>query len=152
MNCLNERERHRWDIWLSLKGQNCYLCFPETHFSVISHFSEIRGMGEEHRGKRQERLTTLFSELQFLMGCLSSHLEYLYFRDFPGSPVVKTWHYQCRGRRLDPWYGDQGSTCHTERPKFLNFSIKCGDFRFSMCSCRVWLYHILFLVYIFIYI
>ena len=66
------------------------MCFPEICFSVISHISEIRGMGEEHRGKRQESSPlSLFSELQFLMGCHPSHLEYLDFRDFPGSPVVE---------------------------------------------------------------
>ena len=26
-------------------------------------------------------------------------------RDFPGSPVVKTLHFHCRGHRFDPWLG-----------------------------------------------
>ena len=26
--------------------------------------------------------------------------------DFPGSPVVKTQHFQCRGCRFDPWSGN----------------------------------------------
>ena len=28
------------------------------------------------------------------------------FRDFPGSPVVKTLYFQCREHRLDPWLGN----------------------------------------------
>ena len=27
-------------------------------------------------------------------------------RDFPGSPVVKTPCFHCRGRRFDPWVGN----------------------------------------------
>ena len=27
-------------------------------------------------------------------------------RDFPGSPVVKTLHFHCRGRRFNPWSGN----------------------------------------------
>ena len=28
------------------------------------------------------------------------------FRDFPGGPVAKTLHSQCRGPRFDPWSGN----------------------------------------------
>ena len=27
-------------------------------------------------------------------------------KDFPGNPVVKTPHFQCRGPRFSPWLGD----------------------------------------------
>ena len=27
-------------------------------------------------------------------------------RDFPGGPVVKTLHFQCRGHGFDPWSGN----------------------------------------------
>ena len=30
-----------------------------------------------------------------------------WYRDFPGGPVGKTPHYQCRGPCLDPWSGNQ---------------------------------------------
>ena len=32
--------------------------------------------------------------------------------EFPGSPVVKTLHFQCRGHRFDPWSGNNDPTCH----------------------------------------
>ena len=27
------------------------------------------------------------------------------WRNFPGGPIVKTLHFQCRGHRFDPWSG-----------------------------------------------
>jgi len=38
-------------------------------------------------------------------------------QDFPGSPVVKTQHFHCKGYRLDPWLGNWNNTCHSVRPK-----------------------------------
>ena len=38
-------------------------------------------------------------------------------RDLPGSPVVKTPHFPCRGCRFDPYLGNEDPTCHTARPK-----------------------------------
>ena len=32
-------------------------------------------------------------------------------RDLPGGPVVKTLRFHCRGRRFDPWSGNQDPTC-----------------------------------------
>ena len=41
--------------------------------------------------------------------------------DFPGSIVVKTLHFQCRGHRFDPRSGNQDPACHMVQPKpFLN--------------------------------
>ena len=33
--------------------------------------------------------------------------------NFPGGPVAKTPHLQCRGCGFDPWSGKQDPTCHT---------------------------------------
>ena len=33
-------------------------------------------------------------------------------RDFPGGPVVKTAHFQCRRCRFDPWSGNEDPTYH----------------------------------------
>ena len=42
--------------------------------------------------------------------------------DFPGSIVVKTLHFQCRGHRFDPRSGHQDPACHMVWPKtFLNY-------------------------------
>ena len=38
-------------------------------------------------------------------------------RDFPGGPVVKTPHCQCRGCRFNPWSGVYDPTCHAAQPK-----------------------------------
>ena len=32
-------------------------------------------------------------------------------RNLPGSPVVKTSHFPCRGHRFDPWSGNKDPTC-----------------------------------------
>ena len=37
--------------------------------------------------------------------------------DFPGGPVVKTPHFQCKGHRFDPWSGNQDPTCRVVWPK-----------------------------------
>ena len=44
-------------------------------------------------------------------------MKMIVIRDFPGSPGVKTSHFHCRGHRLDPWSGNQDSTCHAAWPK-----------------------------------
>ena len=28
------------------------------------------------------------------------------YQDFPGDPMVKTLHFQCKGHRFDPWSGN----------------------------------------------
>ena len=43
----------------------------------------------------------------------SSSTSGLQDRDFPGSPVVKTLHFQCRVCRFDPWSGKQDTTYGT---------------------------------------
>ena len=35
--------------------------------------------------------------------------------DFPGSSVVKTPHFQCRGHRFNPWLGNKDLICHAAR-------------------------------------
>ena len=42
-------------------------------------------------------------------------LENLHFRDFPGSPGVKTLQFQCREHRFDPWLGNFPA-CHAVQP------------------------------------
>ena len=37
--------------------------------------------------------------------------------DFPGSPVVGTPCFHCRGQGFDPWSGNSDPTCHTAWPK-----------------------------------
>ena len=42
--------------------------------------------------------------------------------DFPGGPVVKTSHFQCKEHKFDPWLGNWGPTCHRAWPNiFLNY-------------------------------
>ena len=48
-------------------------------------------------------------------------------RDFPGGPVAKTPHSQCRGRGFDPWSGNwiphataKDPTCCNEDPVYHN--------------------------------
>ena len=36
---------------------------------------------------------------------------------FPGGPVVKTLHFQCRGHEFDPWLGNWDPTCRAAQPK-----------------------------------
>ena len=36
--------------------------------------------------------------------------------DFPGGPVVKTPHFQCRGHGFSPWWGNWDPTCHVVDP------------------------------------
>ena len=38
-------------------------------------------------------------------------------QDFPGDPVVKTLHSQCRGQGFDPWPGDQDPICQLIKKK-----------------------------------
>ena len=39
-------------------------------------------------------------------------------KDFPGTPVVKTHLFHCRGEgRFDPWSRNHNPTCHTVQPK-----------------------------------
>ena len=38
-------------------------------------------------------------------------------RDFAASLVVETPHFDCRGRRFNPWSGSQDPTCHQVRSK-----------------------------------
>ena len=38
-------------------------------------------------------------------------------RDFPGSPVVKTLSFHCRGHGFDPWSGNQDPTSCVVKPK-----------------------------------
>ena len=37
----------------------------------------------------------------------------------PGSPMVKTPHFHCRGRRFNPWSGNKDPACCTVRPKIF---------------------------------
>ena len=39
------------------------------------------------------------------------------WRDFPGGPLVKTLHFQCKDLGFDPWLGNGDPTCCTIRPK-----------------------------------
>ena len=39
------------------------------------------------------------------------------FRDFPGSPVVRTLGFHCRGHRFHPWSGNSDPACHVAQPK-----------------------------------
>ena len=39
-----------------------------------------------------------------------------YSWNFPGGPVVKTLHFQCRGHRFDPWAGNIDPACHKTQP------------------------------------
>ena len=41
-------------------------------------------------------------------------------RDFPGGPVAKTMHFQCRGHGFDPWLGSEDPTCLVAKKFFLN--------------------------------
>ena len=36
--------------------------------------------------------------------------------DLPGSPVVKTVCFNCRGHKLNPWAGNKDSSCQAEQP------------------------------------
>ena len=59
----------------------------------------------------------------FLM--VLGHLQIFYW-DFPGCPVVKTLHFQCREHGFNPWSGKKDPTCRMVQPKkifflFLNF-------------------------------
>ena len=38
-------------------------------------------------------------------------------RDFPGSPVVRTWRFHCHGPWFSPWSGNQDPASHTVWPK-----------------------------------
>ena len=37
--------------------------------------------------------------------------------DFPGGPVVRTLHFQCRGHRFNPWLGDLPISCCVAKKK-----------------------------------
>ena len=38
-------------------------------------------------------------------------------KDFPGGPVVKTPHFQCRGQVFDPWLGNKDPIYHVVQLK-----------------------------------
>ena len=39
------------------------------------------------------------------------------YREFPGSPVVRTWHFHSCGPRFNLWSGNQDPASHPVRPK-----------------------------------
>ena len=61
----------------------------------VSRNTSEDGMGKEawveSRGKRRERTT--------ILGECETHRKW----DFPGGPMAKTPHSQCRGPRFNPW-------------------------------------------------
>ena len=51
----------------------------------------------------------------------------LLFRDFPGGPVAKILHSQCRGPEFGPWSGNQIPTGLNERSHMLQRRLLCGQ-------------------------
>ena len=48
----------------------------------------------------------------------------IFLGDFPGSPVVRTPRFLCRGYGLDPWPGNQDPASCTAQPKKKNLFVK----------------------------
>ena len=61
-----------------------------------------------HFGQWSTDTPTLWSEipLKYLLKINESTFQKYQQRDFPGGPVGKTPHCQCRGPRFDPWSGN----------------------------------------------
>ena len=56
--------------------------------------------------KYKKNYTSQPSGIYFRYARLVQHLKINLHRDFPGSPVVKTPHFHCRGHGFDPWSGN----------------------------------------------
>ena len=57
---------------------------------------------------------------------LQSYLFIQFLQGLPGSPVVKTGFFLCRGHRFHPWSGNKNLACHVTPPKknfFLCYNI-----------------------------
>ena len=48
--------------------------------------------------------------------------------DFPGSPVVKTPRFHCRGCGFDPWLGNKDPACHVEEKKKKKIRASVSEF------------------------
>ena len=77
---------------------------PQWSRTPVQVFSHSGVSGKETPRSREtqggkELLETNSQQLQ--KGTDENHLG-----DFPGGPVVKTPHFQCRGHRFNPWWGD----------------------------------------------
>ena len=59
-------------------------------------------------------------------------------QDFPGSPVVKTQRFHCKGYRLDPWLGKWNTTCHSVRPKTKQNKTKNWDTIYNPSTELFW--------------
>lgn len=63
----------------------------------------------ENQGKTQlkmQRLTVNYTYMLRVLLVYYKHFEFKNYilREFPGSPVVKTWCFHCCGPGLDPWW------------------------------------------------
>ena len=61
----------------------------------------------ENQGKTQLKMQRLPVNYTYVLTMLLvKYFEFkkYIFREFPGSPVVKTWCFHCCGPRFDPWW------------------------------------------------
>ena len=61
----------------------------------------------ENQGKTQLKMQKLPVNYTYVLTMLLvKYFEFkkYIFREFPGSPVVKTWCFHCCGPRFDPWW------------------------------------------------
>ena len=56
---------------------------------------------------------------------------------FPGSPVVKTLSFQCKGYGFDPWLGNEDSMCQGLWPKFFVKDYKLKNAKCIDCQNRI---------------
>ena len=69
---------------------------------AIRQEKEIKGI---QIGKEEVKLSLYADDILYIENPKDSHKNY-YNWDFPGSPVVKTPCFQCRGCGFDPWSGN----------------------------------------------
>ena len=56
--------------------------------------------------RKKEEKYLVFEACEGLLKEAQKQYQKLPYRDFPGGPVAKTLHSQCRGPRFDPWSGN----------------------------------------------
>ena len=65
------------------------------------------GLEEEQRERERERKRRNETKKNFSFNMKKQNMIQKHMkRDFPGGPVIKTLHFQCRGGRFNPWSGN----------------------------------------------
>lgn len=105
-------------LWVAPQRQDELEPFSEFHKIICSMGSGIFHLwSRAHLGLNPGLIVCLFCKLGNFPCVPPLTHQKTGIQDFPGSPVVKTQRFHCKGYRLDPWLGKWNTTCHSVRPK-----------------------------------